>query len=779
MAKKEKSKVSAKTLADMKIADTIVSKMIMSLDDNYVSTLNLNEKNAEFKSIINDELELARGVSKGSIIDFTKSLSTNNAKNIQTDSTDDDLYRFITQNSGPIYETFTQRYKNKFIEAQDLNFISKFVPSLSQAIRIALNHITSSDDLSGAFTRSLDFGENLEADDASILTRAIEQFETDNKLLFKLKNTCYYNCLVTGKYYVYAVSYSKLFTEYSKSKALTSDFEKATADAKGNSAITIASEGVTYTGYDGELKTLTASCALEAAELEEIKQLTATNVGVSDSNADNMRIRNSFVKNIADVVTLESAIRSEVLEGMAGLESILDNKDIKSADGFRKIVDDASKIKKNPNMIPDGTAETGNKKGEKFDITGTYIKFIDATKVIPIKVLDEVIGYLYVETKAKKKDQDAARFMAGELTNVKREDAIEKIARMLAQKIATNFSAKFVADNIQFKNLIANCILANGVVNTEYKIQFISTDDMIPFNVNPDENGDGQSCLKNSMFPAKLLTAYTMKKNLNYINKSGDKSIAHVRGGQVDVSRKNQVMKIIRNLQESNVTFGDMMSDYSMMFHKYASDNNIVMPTGRNGNRLVEFEKMEGQNIDMSTDYEKTLENQAITATGIPPLIIEQYNQADFSKAYTTAHLGFAGSVAGWQSDLEESTTILYKKIIENLDVEDAIKQRVLPLFKFKLPRPKTLSALNNTESLSNAMQIADNYTQLKYGEIDQNDDRMKEVVNQVKLDIVKDQTPFIDWEKFDDIAKEAELRVDNVKSSTGGDSDSAGASEF
>ena len=169
MAKKEKSKVSAKTLADMKIADTIVSKMIMSLDDNYVSTLNLNEKNAEFKSIINDELELARGVSKGSIIDFTKSLSTNNAKNVQTDSTDDDLYRFITQNSGPIYETFTQRYKNKFIEAQDLNFISKFVPSLSQAIRIALNHITSSDDLSGAFTRSLDFGENLEADDFSII----------------------------------------------------------------------------------------------------------------------------------------------------------------------------------------------------------------------------------------------------------------------------------------------------------------------------------------------------------------------------------------------------------------------------------------------------------------------------------------------------------------------------------------------------------------------------------------------------------------------------------
>ena len=159
--------------------------------------------------------------------------------------------------------------------------------------------------------------------------------------------------------------------------------------------------------------------------------------------------------------------------------------------------------------------------------------------------------------------------------------------------------------------------------------------------------------------------------------------------------------------------------------------------------------------------------------------MIEQYNSADFSKAYTTAHIGFAGTVSGWQADLEEPTTALYKKIIENLDIDDNIKQRVLPMFRFKLPRPKSLSALNNTESLSNASQIADTYTQLKYGEIDQNDDHQKEVVNNVKLKIVKDLTPFIDWERYDDIAKEAELEVDNVKSKTGGDSDTAGASEF
>ena len=70
------------------------------------------------------------------------------------------------------------------------------------------------------------------------------------------------------------------------------------------------------------------------------------------------------------------------------------------------------------------------------------------------------------------------------------------------------------------------------------------------------------------------------------------------------------------------------------------------MPSGRNGNHLVDFEKMEGQNIDMNTEYEKNLENQALTATSIPPLLVEQYNQADFSKAYTTAHMGFAAALA-------------------------------------------------------------------------------------------------------------------------------------
>ena len=786
MAKKDKAdkKLSKKKLNNVSAMDAIVDKLIMSLDDNYVSTINLNEKNAEFKSIINDELDMAKGISGGSIVDFARSVfQNNNNTNTKSDQDDDVLYKFIAQNSGDIYTTYLERNKNQFNEARDLNFIAKMVPSLNQSVQILLNHITSSDDLSGIFTRSLDIGSNMDPMDADTVKSAIEQFEDDNRLLFKLKNICYKGSLEIGQYYIYAISYSKLFTEYSKTKAKTNAFGSMVAKSQSSSGATehigFVSEGVTYDHIDSDCRCISATCALEKAEFQEIETMLSSGDKSVPAPSD-LSVRKSIQTGIADIYTLESAIPAEILEIMPGIEAVADMPTSRVGQQLRSTIDSMSSNANRGNLASDGTVSI-NTKAEKFDTTGTYIKFIEPSKIIPIEVLDETIGYLYVETKNKKKDENAAKFVSTEFTNVKKMDAIDKIANMLTDKIISKFSAKFVADNAKFKNLIANCILANGIVNKEYKIQFISPEDLIPFNINPDKDGRGQSVLKNAMFPAKLLTSYELKKNLNYINKSGDKTIAHVRGGQTDMSRKNQVMRIIRNLQESNITFGDMMSDYSMMFHKYASDNNIVMPMGRNGNRLIEFEKMEGQNIDMNTEYEKNLENNAITATGVSPLMIEQYNQADFAKSYTTAHIGLAGFVSSIQSDLEEPTTRLYKIIIQNLNIDDRLKQQVLPCFKFKLPRPKSLAAVNNTESMSNTMQIAETIIQLKYG--DQVDDPIeKKQINAVKFAIVKELTPFIDWSHMEDLMQEAVTEVDNIKTTTGtgsGESDIAGPSEF
>ena len=762
--------------------NTIVTKLLMALDDNYVSTLNLNEKNAEVKSLINDQLDLAKGTSGGSIIDFTRQNIVASKKNNNISSNDqNDILNFIKHNSGSLYQSYIERNKNRFVETKDLKFVSKFIPSLGQAVKIALTHIVSSDDLSGAVKRGIDLGKGVNDEEAALVMDAIEKFENETNLLLKLKNFVYYNSLVSGNHYVYAVSYKKLFEQYSRAKAAAKKMGGSKTENVPSLSLSSvpASESVTYDKFiDTDTGALTIKCALESAQLDEIRNGISFEGAVLNGKklSDEKNFRNGVINAIADVYICESAIPENIMDMMEIAVEAADHDRGEFGNKMRDKIDKASAYKKSSSSIADGTVDTSSAKGEKFDITGTYLKFIDAKNIIKLEVLGEVIGYLYVESAKKAKTSEGVQFINGDLTNIKREETTEKIAKMLSAQVIKNFSASYVKENIQFKNLIASCIMANGVINTEYKIQFIPPEDIFEFPINVDENGNGVSMLRDSLFPAKILCSYTMRKHLNYLNKSGDKNLTYFRGGNADLNKRNHEQRIIRNLQEQNITFGDMMSDQSLMFQKFSSDNNILIPVGKSGNKLVEFEKLEGQNIDMSTEYEKMLENQAIIATGVPPLLIEQYNQADFSKAYTTAHIGFAGIVAGWQSDLEGGSSRLYKRIIENLDISDNIKARILPNIKFKLPRPKALAAINNTEAIGNATTVAQNYTQLKYGE---GADDKKEQITAIQRAIVRDQTPFIDWEHFDDIAEETLAELDNITNKTGGDADMANASQF
>ena len=760
--------------------NTIVVKLLMALDDNYVNTLNLNEKNAEVKALINDQLDLAKGKSGGSIIDFTRqNVISNNKKDNIRNNEENDILNFIKNNSGSLYQSYIERNKNKFMEAKDLKFISKFIPALGQCVRIALTHIVSSDDLSGSVKRGIDFGDSIDDDEAKILMDEIEKFEKETKLLSKLKNFVFYNSLVSGNHYVYAVSYKKLFEQYSAAKARAKKLGNSEKITSFSLSSVPASESVTVDKFiDTDTGALTTRCALESAQLSDIEKGLSFDGAILNGSrlTDETKFKKGFMKSIADVYISESQIPEGIMDSMEIAIEAADHDRQEFGNKMRNKIDQVSRYSKSSSTITDGVADMGNAKGEKFDVTGTYLKFIDCRNIIKLEALGEVIGYLYVEAAKKTKSTEGLQFTNGELTNIKREETTEKIAKMLSAQVIKNFSVKYVKDNIQFKNLIASCIMANGVINTEYKIQFIPPEDIFEFPINVDENGNGVSMLRDSLFPAKILCSYTMRKHLNYINKSGDKNLAYFRGGNADLNKRNQAQRIIRNLQEQNITFGDMMSDQSLMFSKFASDNNILIPVGKSGNKLIEFEKMEGQNIDMSTEYEKELKDQAIIATGVPPLLIEQFNQADFSKAYTTAHIGFAGIVASWQSDLEDGATHLYSRIIENLDIPDELKSRVLGHIKFKLPRPKALAAINNTEAISNATTVAQSYTQQKYG--DDANDKKNEVIA-IQKAIIRDQTPFIDWEHFDAIADETLAELDNVTNKTGGNSETAGASEF
>lgn len=755
MAKKDQQKIKG-----VSPVDSLVKKMLATMDPDQITDYNMSKRESEFKDIINDELELTKGVSQDSIIDFSRSLSKYN-KNPQatlSDSTED-ILKYINQNSSSVYQFFNDRNQNKYIEARDLKFISKFNPSLGQAVRLILTHIVSSDDLSGQVARNLDFGDSLSEDDRNVIKGAIEKFEVDNKLLLRLKNTVYTNSLISGTYYVYAVSYKKLFTTYAKTLAAkkAKNGEKVSIDKKDkkkNSSYALESVNISLDKED--IDSITSILKDDVPSSNGV-----TNISVSSGNGKILGKNNDLIDQAATVKCIKSELPDFIFEELGS--DINKLKGTKIMDSMESALE-ASMVTKlqttgDATIDPDDIKIDGD-----YNVSGTYIKFISPTSIIPIKVMGECLGYFYVNAEKADKNKPSLSIINGNISNVKKQSAIDKIVDSLTKKTANAFSDKFVSENVIFKKMIADCIMANGVTNTEYKIQFLPASDVIAFPINEDEEGNGTSILANSMFPAKIHAAITMRKSLNYINKSGDKTIMHVRGGNADISRKNQTMRIARNMQEQNIVASDIFGDSNIMFQKFAADGIILMPSSRSGNRLAEFEKMDGQQIDTSVEWEKDLSNQSIIATGVSPVLIEQYNQADFAKAFTTAHIGLAGEVANWQADLEYPTTLLYKRIIEDLDIDEKIKKRVLPVFKFSLPRPKSLATQNTNEAIANAQSWADAYIALKYGEVKEDN---AEPIRAVKEAIVKELTSFIPWNKFDGIADEAYLKALQINDKT------------
>lgn len=741
--------------------DSLIRRILTTIDPDQETEYNLTDRSGEFKDIINSELELAKGVSDGSIIDFSRSISDTKSKspNTSIDATDD-ILKYINKNNQSFMQYYESENRNKLIEARDNRFISKFVPTVSQSLRLILTHVVSSDDLSGQVKRILEFGASLSESDKNVLTAAIEKFEKDEHILDKLKNIVFRNTFLDGVYYVYAISYSKLFKNYANALEEKREMENGHTAKRGkNGSKAVATESVLL--YTNDERTVIQN---------SIKNAMEAVIPGQSSVPFNTNVYGDF----ATVTCVRSSapffFDGEFDESAEGLSMATEAIEFKHKKFMHELALEAASdqnTKKHPyihnelNKVGDGTYDTSGKNGE-FDVSGTYIKFISCRNIIPVEILDNTIGYFYIQATTMDKSKQPLNIGNMNMTNIKKQSPVETIAETLTKKIADQFSDKFVAKNERFKKLIADCIMANGVTNTAYKIQFIPAEDIIEFKINPDELNKGQSILADAAYPAKPLAAVSMRKTLNYINKSGDKTIMTVRGGNADISRKNQAMRIIRNMQESNVVVSDIIGDSNNIFHKYSADAGILMPTSRSGQRLVEFEKMDGQQIDMNTEWEKEQENQVLLSMGTPPLMLEQHNQADFAKAFTSAHVGFAGIVAGWQGDLENPTTELYKRIIANLDISDDIKKKVLPVFSFKLPRPLYSATQTSLDALQSATSLAEQVTNLKYGE--PTDDTEKDAVNSAKYALIRELTPCIPWDRYDQIMERAYMEHKGVK---------------
>lgn len=406
MAKKDKQES-----VDPKISllDSAAKKMISTIDDGYNERVLLSEKDSRIQSILNSELDLAKGISKGSIIDFVTTMAKDGAKRQGQDPDQVDSYNLFTENSGDLFGYFQEMYKNKYIELTDLKFITKFIPSIGEAVKTTLDSIVSSDEFSTTITRNLEFGPTLSDAEKATVQAEIERFEKDEKLLKKLKNVVYQKALVTGTHYVYAIPYNELFAEYDRlvksgkivDNVLVKNAISANAQQKMQKTANFNLKQLKAQGFGATTESANdVSAAIEGFSYESSNIINAAieSLGNEYETNDKKLIKETMIDSFNKVSIIDSPVLAEVLEGYSSIEIMRNNMSAYSNifQGFGILDDNISE------KTADGTYSTLSP--ENFSATGTYIKYIDAAKLVPIKIYNQIIGYIHIhDTTANKK----------------------------------------------------------------------------------------------------------------------------------------------------------------------------------------------------------------------------------------------------------------------------------------------------------------------------------------------------------------------------------------
>lgn len=764
--------------------DIAAKKLISSIDNGYNERTLLSSKDDRIQEIINNELDLAKGVSKGSIVDFTTLMAKDSARYNGRDPNEVDGYTLFTEDIGNLFGYFQEIYKNRYIELADLKFITKFIPAIGEAVKTTLDSIVQSDDMSETISRNIELGPALTNVEKAQVMAEIERIETDKKLLKKLRNIVYKKTLVSGNYYVYRIPYNDLFQEYDRlvktgriinnqfvNNALARGNMSKDAKKKGFNLKNVGKSGLFATEAAAEIEPVVENGF--SPENTQIINSALESLIASDKDFEKSRdnLKRAFETSFENVSIVDSDVLVEALEGFSSLKFMEDN-----IASYRQVFGGNGFIDEKLAATPEATFGNDNYTPEKFNVQGTYIKYIDANRIVPVKVYNQIIGYLHAhDTSATKKATGLANmqtqvsttnliapssnvFSSVQLTEDKRNKAVQSIVDAVSDGIISNFSNKFVNKNADFKRLIADCIVANGLINSTFQIQFIPAKYITPFAINEDENGMGVSMLQDALFPAKMLLSTIIAKLLLYMNKSGNKTIAYVRKGPIDVSTGNHVQRTIRMLQESNITFSDLLST-NLSFAKFSRNGNIQLPMAKNGDRLIEFETQEGQEVDMNTPMEEYLEKLAILGTGVPSVIMEYTDAADYAKSLVTANLKFAGRVAAFQSDLEEATTDLYKALLSSSSLEESIRNKAVNSLKFKLSRPRVLTNANMADYLSQVEQVTRSIANMYLGENDETPEDGKVRTEFIK-NLAADMLPFISWNKYEEMLKSSKVKV-------------------
>lgn len=708
-------------------------------------TSDVDSLNDKFQSILSNELTGITGKEGNDITSFLSQVVSADNKYRAGEDILNNQFNDLTGNEYSSMQSFIyDAYRNRLLQQSDLHEVSSQLIELSEAIMITRDAIISADTVEGRLNRSITF-ENIDDDEIDNYNSIVENMENKFQLLEKIKNFIIPKTLEYGEYYVYIVPYSELFNKFQQQK--TRNVTNTGILRRFNESTVL--EGFNDTKKENKLTELDMF-------LEDCynKYHIRENGKYSDKKSSDNRINKdefkSDLKNIMENIIISTddipiPFLEEGLESIEYINSQHNNVVTEDNTLFKKVI---------KNNKTDGGVKI-SKKGEFDDIGDCYVKMIEPTKIIPIKIMNTILGYYYVQ------DEDITPLSGAVSSSLyfsrfNEHSRQQTIIDSLAERVVQQFNKPFLKNNLKFKEAIVDCFNYYNLNENRVKMQFIPAEYIVRFKIDEDIDGNGTSMIKKSLFYAKLYLMILLFKIMSIIMYSNDQKINYIKQSGLDKNLANRVQEIARLQQSRQINISDLFS-YTTLINKVGNGNAVYMPTGRSGERPIETEILSGQDVQLNNDLLEMLKNAYITGTGVPAAILNYLNEADYAKTVEQNNSKFNARVINYQLDFNPIITDMYKRIMK---WSTNIGEEKISNFNFTLTQPRSATANAKAELISQFNTMAEFLTGLLYPDPGQaeNPDSLNAEIREFKKLYAREQLPMINFDDIEEMINKAAL---------------------
>ena len=736
--------------------DLLDKKMDSLYNDIYISRSD-NRKNMSsminnLDTAIDDLQNLDSEVSVSGMSELLRRIGRNNGvKEDQLMNNVEDLFN----DSSLISSLYQNDELHKYISAQNYQYdmICKYLPKLQDALEIKRDNVLCSDNLSKEFINPQSNKSNKEEVNkfASNATRLETEYELDDFL-----DKVYMTISKYGEDFIYIVPYGKAFQRLLDRNS-------------------IHSGGIARLGSYYESSIIDKN---HKSKLEEIKIVSESYTSTSDfklfleSTGSDTKFTNfkGFDVNITyndSNVLYEPVNERYVITEKKALEKIRSLSSLHEAQIFDSVYDKSTKS--NPLsaasndglIIPDKLSGRDSKGLE--EINGAVVERLKRENVIPIYIGKRCLGYYYLDFV---EDKNACGYCGGNhavpgssnvlnsYNKAMSEDQQDLAIRYICSKMSDQIDAHFINANKDLKEEIYSVLRYNekfDITRTNnINVTFIPAEDMIHCYFELDEDTHrGISDLQKAVIPAMLYVLLYLTDIIGKITRSTDKRIYYVKQN-VESNVARTMMNVVQQIKKGNMGMRQIesMNNILNIVGKY---NDYIIPVGQSGDPPIQFEVMNGQEINTPTEIMEKMEEAAVN-TIIPFEFVNSTYQQDFAIRFTMSNTRFLKSIYTRQRKTQNIFSKIYTKIYNyEYDNTDSIK--------IILPPPTYLTMTNNSQLIDNITQMADKIIEVELA--DQDD----EVKNEFKkLYIRNSLSTYIDFDKVERLKMTAKTNVETNK---------------